>query len=272
MGVIHNKAIFEQRGFMNVVNTFPEFSESRRWAELSLERTKENLLAQTTSDGVQREWSAGYHVGVLRDVVEIMGHVTAMGITIPNDYTDRVQKMYDYIFAAATPDLGWAMFGDVSRPYPVRGNRSEWPLYSYLVNATELFGDKKYAARAYLDYDNLPAEKSYAFTEAGMYTIRDSWGPEQIYFALHCSPPPVSAWHDQPDNGTFELYAYGRWLMTDTGFYTYGHDPEKRAWHRQTKVHQTLTLDGKDSQVDARELLWYTLRYSRCCYCGKQII
>ncbi|MBN1291696.1 MAG: alginate lyase family protein [Candidatus Latescibacteria bacterium] len=257
MGVIHNKAIFEQRGFMNIVNKFNEFSESRRWAELSLERTRENLLAQTTSDGVQREWSAGYHVGVLRDAVEIMEHMTAMGIPIPEDYTDRVQKMYDYIFAAATPDLGWAMFGDVSRPYPVTGSRTQWSLYSHLIKATELFGDPKYAARANLDYDNLPEEKSYAFTEAGMYVIRDSWGPEQIYFALHCSPPPLSS-HDQPDNGTFELYAYGRWLMTDTGFYTYGHDPEKRAWHRQTKVHQTLTLDGNNSQVDAKQLLWYT--------------
>ena len=73
--------------------------------------------------------------------------------------------------------------------------------------------------------------------------------------ALHCSPPAISG-HDQPDNGTFELYAYGRWLMPDTGFYTYGHDAEGRAWHRQTRVHQTMTLDGKDVLDDGRHLLW----------------
>lgn len=54
--------------------------------------------------------------------------------------------------------------------------------------------------------------------------------------APHCLPPAISG-HDQPDNGTFELYGYGRWLMPDTGFYTYGHDAKARAWYRQARVH-----------------------------------
>jgi len=75
--------------------------------------------------------------------------------------------------------------------------------------------------------------------------------------APHCSPPAISG-HDQPDKGTFELYGYGRWLMPDTGFYTYGHDAKARAWHRQTRVHQTLTLQGQDSRVRGKQLLWKT--------------
>jgi heparan-sulfate lyase len=43
--------------------------------------------------------------------------------------------------------------------------------------------------------------------------------------------------------------------MPDTGFYTYGHDAKARNWHRQTSVHQTLTLDGKDARIDGRQLL-----------------
>ncbi|MCE5249679.1 heparinase II/III family protein [bacterium] len=256
MGVVHNKAIFEQRGFVNVAYTFREFRDSRRWMELAVQRTEENLLAQTTGDGVQREWSGGYHLGVLRDAVEIMGRAETFGIPVSDRYHDRVKKMYDYIFAVATPDLGWAMFGDVSRPYPSDTDRSHQPFYRTLIEATELLGDPKYDALARLDRAHLPAQTSYAFSEAGMYILRNDWGPDQIYFALHCSPPAISS-HDQPDNGTFELYAFGRWLMTDTGFFTYGHDPDKRAWHRQTSVHQTLTVDGKDTKVDGRLLLWY---------------
>ena len=257
MGKVHNKAVFEQRGFMNIAFTFQEFKDSRRWMELALERTRENFLAQTTSDGVQREWSGGYHLGVLRDAVEIMGHMDSAGIPVPDDYRERVRKMYDYIFAIATPDLGFTMFGDASRPIDIPEDRSRWPLCSTLAAATELLGDPKYAARATLDRAQLPEQKSYAFPEAGMYALRNDWGPEQIYLALHCSPPAISG-HDQPDNGTFELYGYGRWLMTDTGYYTYGHDPKGRAWHRQTRVHQTLTLDGKDTAVAATQLLWHT--------------
>lgn len=255
MGLIHNKAVFEQRGFINVAYTFREFKEAREWMELALERVKENLLAQTTSDGVQREWSYGYHNGVLRDAIEIMERMDAFGIAIPEDYLERVRLMHDYIFWIAAPDLGAPMFGDGSRPIQESADRSKWALYGALMEATELLDDPKYAARANLNLEHLPEDKSKAFQEAGIYVMRNDWGPDQIHMALHCSPPAISG-HDQPDNGTFELYAYGRWLMPDSGFYTYGHDAEGRAWHRQTSVHQTMTLDGKDVLDDGRHLLW----------------
>jgi heparan-sulfate lyase len=44
--------------------------------------------------------------------------------------------------------------------------------------------------------------------------------------------------------------------MPDTGFYTYGRDLEARAWHRQTCVHQTLTLNEEDSKIAGEHLLW----------------
>jgi hypothetical protein len=257
MGQVHNKAIFEQRGFVNVAATFPEFAESRGWMELAMSRARENFLAQTTPDGVQREWSFGYNLAVLRDAVDIMRRMEAAGIPVPDDYRGRVGKMYDYIFAIATPELAGPMFGDASRSTPVSAERSSWSLYETLVEAGALLDNPKYAARATLDLANLPRQTSYAFPQAGFYVLRNVWGPKQIYFALHCSPPAISG-HDQADNGTFELYGYGSWLMPDSGFYTYGHDPQGRAWHRQTGVHQTLTLDGKNARVDGKSLLWHT--------------
>jgi len=257
MNAVHNKAVFEQRGFVTVVSTFPEFRDARRWMELAVQRTRENFLAQTTPDGVQREWSFGYNRAVLRDAVDIMRRAESMGVAVSDDYRDRIRAMYDYLFAIATPDLAGPMFGDASRSVNTSRDRSAWPLYRTLVEATELLGDPKYAARAKLDRSALPDETSYAFTDAVTYVLRDAWGPEQIYLALHCPPRGISG-HDQPDNGTFELSAFGRWLMPDSGYYTYGHDPEGRAWHRRTRVHQTLTLDGKDTKIAGRQLLWHT--------------
>jgi len=206
---------------------------------------------------VQREWSFGYNLAVRRDAVDIMRRAESMGVAVSDDYRDRVRAMYDYLFAIATPDLAGPMFGDASRSVDASRDRSAWPLYRTLLEATELLGDPKYAARAKLDRSALPDETSYAFTDAVTYVLRDAWGPEQIYLALHCPPRGISG-HDQPDNGTFELSAFGRWLMPDSGYYTYGHDPEGRAWHRRTRVHQTLTLDGKDTKIAGRQLLWHT--------------
>lgn len=258
MRQVHNKAVFEQRGFVHIASLFPEFKDARRWMQLALDRTRENFLAQTTPDGVQREWSFGYNLAVLRDAVDIMERARPFGLSVPGDYLDRIRKMYDYIFAVATPRLSAPMFGDASRTESTSSDRSQWPLYETLTGATRLLGDPKYAALAKLDAKRLPEQTSYAFAKAGTYVLRDQWGPEQIYFALHCPPPGISG-HDQPDNGTFELCAFGRWLMPDTGFYTYGHDPQARTWHRQTRVHQTLTLDGRNARIDGRQLLWKLL-------------
>ncbi|MEA2063354.1 MAG: heparinase II/III family protein, partial [Gemmatimonadota bacterium] len=157
MRIVHNKALFEQRGFADITFHFREFKDSNRWMELALERTRGSLLAQTTTDGVQREWSDCYHLDALRCAVSILTYAGKMGIPVPDDYRERIRLMYNYIFAVATPDLGWAMFGDVSRKEPLSNDRSTWSLYSTLVGAIELFSDRKYAARAKLDRANLPA-------------------------------------------------------------------------------------------------------------------
>ena len=256
MGRIHNKAIFEQRGFINVIHTFPEFRDKERWLDLAMGITYENLLAQTTTDGVQREWCGGYHSAVYNDALEITGRVRDLGRNMPSDYLDRIKAMADHIFGISTPELGFPMFGDTARIQPRSMDRRTWQLYGLLQKASRWFEDPKYKALADLNLANLPKNGSIAFTGAGLYAMRNAWTPDQVYMALHCSPPSFNPWHDQPDNGTFELYAYGRWLMPDSGFFTYGHDPKARAWHRQTQVHPTITLDGKDIDTIGRELLW----------------
>lgn len=256
MGKVHNKAIFEQRGFINVIHTFPEFRDKKRWLDISAAITCENLLAQTTTDGVQREWCGGYHSEVYHDALEIETLAADLGFKMPAYYHDRVKGMADYVFCISTPDLGFPMFGDTSRGKVTSDDRKSWELYKLLKDAGKKYSDPKFVALADLNTGSLPANGSFGFSDAGFYAMRNNWTPGQVYMALHCSPPSINPWHDQPDNGTFELYAYGRWLMPDTGFYTYGHDADARAWHRQTRVHATMTLNGKDTNVIGRQLLW----------------
>lgn len=255
MGMVHNKAIFEQRGVLSICDAFPEFSDAQRWVKLAVERTRENLLKQTTSEGAHREWCGSYHMSVLRDAIDIMEKAARLSVNVPEDYRQRVRAMCDYAFASATPDLAFPMFGDTGRPTPKEGIPSR--LHDSLCQYSKLWNDPKYEARARLNEAALPRETSYAFESAGIYIMRSRWDKDGVYLALHCAPPAISK-HDQADNGTFELYAYGRWLMTDSGFYTYGNDADAREWHRQTRVHQTLTLDGKDTEIDGRLRLWHS--------------
>lgn len=255
MNKVHNKAIFEQRGFFNVMYTLPEYKDREKWLDTGIELTSKYLLAQTTADGVQREWCGGYHTGVYNDALEIENRTEALGRKMPLVFQNRIKLMADHFFGISTPDLGFPMFGDTSRNVQASGDRKSLPLYDRLLEASEKFNDPKYKALADLDIQQLPSNGSTAFSESGLYAMRNKWTPDQVYMALHCSPPAFSS-HDTPDNGTFEIYGYGRWLMPDTGFYTYGNNLKARAWHRQTKVHATLTLNGEDTMISGRQLLW----------------
>lgn len=256
MNKIHNKAIFEQHGFIYVIRAFPEYKDKDRWLDTAIKITHENLLAQTTTDGVQREWCGGYHLAVYRDALKIDEYVRDLGRDMPLDYQGRMKAMADHIFGLSTPELAFPMFGDTSRDIISSNDRKTWSLYNTLAEAGRRFNDHRYQALADLDLNVLPVNGSTAFTNAGLYTLRNGWTPEQVYMAVHCTPPSLNPWHDQPDNGTFELYAYGRWLMPDSGFYTYGHNANARAWHRQTRVHPTLTISGKDTIVSGRHRSW----------------
>jgi heparan-sulfate lyase len=84
--------------------------------------------------------------------------------------------------------------------------------------------------------------------------MKSGWDKDAISLVLKCGPD--GGGHCQPDNGTFELYAGGRNLMPDAGSYIYSGDPEGRNWFRQTKHHQTLTLNGENSKYAPKLLLW----------------
>lgn len=251
----HNKTVFELKGFAKIAAGFPEYAESRSWREHAVDRLGALVREQVTPDGVQREWSFGYHVAVVTDALDIWEALAVPEPARHRGVLDDLTRMMDYAFAMTTPELGCPMFGDAPRVGPPSPDRRTWAYAGFLERATEFTGDAKYCALARLDHAALPPPASAAFADAGMVVFRDGWGTDQLYCPFHCSPPGVSS-HDQPDNGTFELYANGRWLMPDSGFYTYGHDDEKRSWHRQTRVHQTMTVDRADTSIAGRLVCW----------------
>jgi len=101
---------------------------------------------------------------------------------------------------------------------------------------------------------NMPKATAYALKESGLYSMRSGWDQQAICLVLKCGQD--GGGHCQPDNGTFDLYAGGRNLMPDGGSYIYSGDREGRAWFRQTKVHQTLSLNGQNSKYAPKLLLW----------------
>ena len=92
----------------------------------------------------------------------------------------------------------------------------------------------------------LPAYLSKGFLKSGFFVFRNSWGTDAVQMVVKAGPKAF--WHCQPDNGTFELWFNGKNLFPDSGSYVYAGDEEVmkwRNWFRQTRVHNTLTLNDE---------------------------
>ena len=94
--------------------------------------------------------------------------------------------------------------------------------------------------------------------KTGFFVFRNSWGPDALQMVVKAGPPAY--WHNQPDNGTFEMWYNGSKLFADSGSYVYQGSKEVnelRDWFRATNSHNTLTLGGKNLETtDSKTLLW----------------
>jgi heparan-sulfate lyase len=166
----------------------------------------------------------------------------------PTSYLTTIEKMCEVPMKLGFPDGTTTQFGDSwsGKPGQYQEQFKQW---------AALFGREDFLFLTTEGKEGTPPKATaFALEESGLYSMRSSWDTDAICLVLKCGPD--GGGHCQPDNGTFELYAGGRHLMPDAGSYIYSGDPENRAWFRQTKVHQTLTLNGENAAYAPKLLLW----------------
>ena len=76
----------------------------------------------------------------------------------------------------------------------------------------------------------LPEYLSKGYLNTGTFIFRNSWGDDATQMVVKAGPPAF--WHNQPDNGTFELWYKGHNLFPDSGAYIYSGDEEIMKWRR----------------------------------------
>ena len=242
-----------RRSFCNGVD-FPEFKRSEGWINDALTLLPRMIDDDVYDDGMNRELVFSYHtmyIGIFLDAYNLFRQ-HGYEKRLPPTYYPKLLKMAEIYAMQSFPDFTSCQFGD-----------------AWKAGDTGAFFRRQLAPFAsdmpYFDYmasngknGSPPARRSAAYPESGFYFFRSAWSPDAVFMPLKCGA--TAEWHNQPDNGTFELFAYGRNLMTDSGCYLYGStSPEEqrwRAWFRGTKVHQTLTLDNRNISCKPTCLLW----------------
>ncbi|MCK4625354.1 MAG: alginate lyase family protein [Phycisphaerae bacterium] len=243
-----NHGLMEAEGAAFIAIMFPEFKDAKKWRDKAIRHLSAEIKKQIRRDGHQVEQTLSYHAGCIgwfartHKLAKMNGQEKAFG----DQYYRQLEKMCEVLMKLGLPDGSSAQFGDTSSPVRVR------PM---LAKAAGVFGRKDFLYVATAGKEGTkPKQTAYALTDSGFYSMRSGWDEKAICLILKCGPGPF--WHCQPDNGTFELYAAGRRLMPDSGTYIYHGNPAGRKWFKQTRVHQTLTLDGKNSAYKPALRLW----------------
>ena len=239
--------------FLNGVN-FPEFKRSAEWRNDALRRLPQIMIEEVYEDGMNKELVFSYHTMYISLFAQAYAlfQQHGYGDHLPSEYYERLLKMAEIYALQSFPDHTICQFGDAHKdrsPAVVFRNvlapfAADIPYFDYMVS------EGKEGAP--------PARRHAAYPLSGFYFMRSAWSPEAVFMPIKCSAG--GEWHNQIDNGTFELFAYGRNFMNDSGSYMYGsssdEDQRWREWFRSTKVHQTLTLDNENIELKPEFVMW----------------
>jgi len=244
----NNWGLMEAEGTAFLAMMFPEFRKSEEWRRKGIAHLNAEIHKQVRNDGHHVEQCLNYHMGCMRWFSRTAGlaRLNGYGEVFPKEFWKKLEGMADAVMKLLLPDGQAVQFGDTHTSRDSRRFLREW---------ADFFDRKDFLYLATKGREGTPpAQTAYALKESGFYSMRSGWTEAATCLVLQCGPH--GGWHDQPHNGTFEIFAGGRRLTPDSGCYIYHGDDKGRAWFKQTRVHQTMTLDGKDAAQKPKLLLW----------------
>ena len=250
-----NHLLFEAQRIMYAGVFFPEFKEAAAWRKSGIDILNREIGVQVYEDGGQFELDPHYHLAAINIFCKALYLADMNGFRneFPQKYMDTVENMIMFYLNICFPDYTNPCFSDakLAKKKEMIKNYKEWhKLYPENQTIQYFATEGKQGA--------LPAYLSKGFLKSGFFVFRNSWGTDAVQMVVKAGPKAF--WHCQPDNGTFELWFNGKNLFPDSGSYVYAGDEDVmkwRNWFRQTRVHNTLTLNDETLETtESVTLLW----------------
>ena len=242
-----NHLLFEAQRMVYAGVFFPELKDAAIWRESGINILNREIKKQVYNDGGQYELDPHYHLAAINIFCKALRMADCNGFRneFPSEYLDTVKNMIAFYANICFPDYTNPCFSDAKLgDYQAElANYRDW---------LALFPDcdwiRYYATEG---HEGAPFPYlSHGALTSGFFTFRNGWKQDATVMVVKAGPK--GEWHCQPDNGTFELWFNGKNLFPDTGAYVYAGSAEVmklRNWFRQTRVHNTLTLDGRNLET-----------------------
>ncbi|MBC7785574.1 MAG: alginate lyase family protein [Burkholderiales bacterium] len=244
----NNRTISIGRSLMYLGELFPELNTAASWESRGRSVVFASMDGQLYEDGSHREQSPGYAVNVIDDLVEAYKLDAINGNTWASKYKNRLVDAVDALWQQLSPNGNRPAIGDTYRVSTAAGflkaaivlDESRWPEAKPRARDAWLFGTS--AVNPYLGNPVTPALGSrgatYALDKSGNYIFRS--GADTSARQINFKAGPKGGLHGHSDLLNFELFGYGRPLISDPGEYYYNDADPKRAWAVSTKAHNTI--------------------------------
>ena len=239
----NNWIVIGSDGMLGTAARLPELRDRDRFIEYAWDKMEKEARRQVLPDGVQFELTQGYHMCVLRLLLNSRLVSRAAGIAVPDIIDEVTARMLDYTMQVCTPDGRAVAFNDsdaaagqgyrrVLRRMGRERGRDDW-LY--------VGTDGREGAP--------PEVLSQAFEHGGVYVMRTGWDRDATFLAFDGGPWGRSHQHD--DRLSFQLSALGRPFLIDPGRYLYdSNNPYSRQnYLNTTRAHSTISVEG-ENQAD----------------------
>lgn len=239
---------------------FPEFNKASEWMNTGFDILDTEIKKQFLDDGMHYELDFSYHISAIADFYEVKKLADANKAIVGNaaaNFNSYLRKATQVVMHFTYPNY---FVNTASHSHLVPGfndtRQTSWTrsvLNRNFTRYNEMFPDDNELLfmATYGSRGTKPATTPKAFSTSGTYMLRNGWDRLSTMLILsnnYSNKPITLSSHNQPDNGTFELYHKGRNFFPDAGVFAYTSDGNNsaREWYRQTKVHNTMTLDGKN--------------------------
>lgn len=240
-----NHLIHQSSGVIRAGICFPEFKDAESWIKAGADNLNREITRQSFSDGCHYELDPGYHIGFVQSYDDAIQIALQRGKKdlFPKECLEQLVRMTNYYLSYRYPDGTHPCLSDARR-------HDDLANAELLTNISNYYESPETENIRWFATDgkegHAPSYKSAGYPETGFYTFRSGWASDDIIMPFKATERGM--WHAQPDFGTFELWAYGKILMPDSGAYTYSGDEEierERAYFKETARHNAVTLDDR---------------------------
>jgi hypothetical protein len=251
-----NRTVFHAKGLLSIAQLAPEFLGASEWETYSRALLFKAFDAQFFNDGGHVEQSPGYTANIVDDLLEAywLDQKKGDAAAWPASRVSKLNSAMNSYLQILDPNGAVPALSDSYRSTALTSllkarialnNTTAYPAAKPRMRDVWLFGSA--TAQTYLGSPVNPAlpdrGKTYGMVDAGYYIARSS-GTDVDAKQITFDAGPTGGIHGHPDLLNFELFGYGRALISDPGLFTYNSSDANRQYVVSTKAHNTINVDG----------------------------